>query len=164
MRSISIGTGCEDVVRGIRSRPRIHGRICRGHAGRPLSRRVHVPNERVRVQARQTGCRRWSVDRYASTPKQCISTFTRHIFHSSKMYACTATRIDVGSLVTPYGKKRLCCAGMSARVRGVCIESILVACTIRLHRCSNVSTTRTFVWLNRCATIRIEPPLTSRVG
>ena len=47
---------------------------------------------------------------------------------------------------------------------GVCIESILVACTIRLHRCSNVWTTRTFAWLNRCATIRIEPPFTSSVG
>ena len=105
----------------------------------------------------------WSVDRYASTPKQCISTFTRHIFHSSKMYACTATRIDVGSSVTLCGKKHLCCAAMSARVRGVCNESILVVCTIRLHRFSNVWTTRTFVGLNRCATIRIEPPLTSSV-
>ena len=47
---------------------------------------------------------------------------------------------------------------------GVCIESILVAYTIRLHRFSNVWTTRTFVWLNRCATIRIEPPLISSVG
>ena len=45
-----------------------------------------------------------------------------------------------------------------------CVESILVACTIRLHRCSNVWTTRTFAWLNRCATIRIEPPLISSVG
>ena len=106
----------------------------------------------------------WSVDRYASTPKQCVSTFTRHIFHSSKMSACTVTRIDVGSAVTRYGKKHLCCVGMSARVRWVCIESILVACTIRLHRCSNVWTTRTFAWLNRCATTRIEPPLTSSDG
>ena len=106
----------------------------------------------------------WSVDRYASTPKQCISTFTRHIFHSSKMSACTVTRIDVGSVVTRYGKKRLSCANTSACVRGECVESILVACTIRLHRCSNVWTTRSFVWLNRCATILIEPPLTSSVG
>ncbi len=60
----------------------------------------------------------WSVDRYAITPKQCISTFTRHIFHSSKMYACTTTRIDVGSAVTRYGIKHLCCEGMSAHVRG----------------------------------------------
>ena len=106
----------------------------------------------------------WSVDRYASTPEQCISTFTKHIFHSSKMSACTVTRIDVGSAVTRYGIKHLCCADMSARARGVCIESILVACTIRLHRCSNVWTTRTFAWLNRCGTIRIELPLTSSVG
>ena len=106
----------------------------------------------------------WSVDRYANTPKQCISTFTRHIFHSSKIYACTATRIDVGSAVTRYGKTHGRYIDTSVRVRGVCVESILVACTIRLHRCSNVWTTRTFMWLNRCATIRIEPPLTSRVG
>ena len=106
----------------------------------------------------------WSFDRYASTPKQGISTFTGHIFYSSKMYACTATRIDVGSAVIRYGKKRLSCAGISAPVRGVCIESILVACTIRLYRCSNVWTTRTFVWLNHCTTTRIEPPLISGVG
>ena len=30
----------------------------------------------------------------------------------------------------------------------VCVESILVACTIRLRRYSNIWTTRTFVWLN----------------
>ena len=107
---------------------------------------------------------RKSVDRYAITPKQCISTFTRHIFLSSKMYACTATRIDDGSAVTRYGKMHGRYVDTSARVRGVCIESILAACTIRLHRYSNVWTTRTFVWLNRCATIRIEPPLTSSVG
>ena len=47
---------------------------------------------------------------------------------------------------------------------GVCVVSILVACTIRRHRCSNVWTTRTFAWLNRCATIRIELPLISSVG
>ena len=35
------------------------------------------------------------------TPKQC--TFTRRIFPSSRMYACTVTRIDVGSVVTRYG-------------------------------------------------------------
>ena len=105
----------------------------------------------------------WSVDCYANTPKQCISTFSRHIFHSSKMDACTVTRIDVGSAAPRYGIKHLCCLGTNARVQGVCVESILVECTIRLHRCSNVWTTRTFVWLNRCATIRIKPPLTSSV-
>ena len=106
----------------------------------------------------------WSVDRYASTPKQCISTFTRHIFHLSKMSACTVTRIYVGSAVSRYGEMHGCYIDTSARAREVCIESILVACTIRLHRCSNVWTTRTFAWLNRCATTRIEPPLTSSVG
>ena len=39
-----------------------------------------------------------------------------HIFPLSKMYACTATRIDVGSAVTHYGIKNLRCAGMSACV------------------------------------------------
>ena len=106
----------------------------------------------------------WSVDRYAITPKQCISPFTTHIFHSSKMYACTATRIDVGSAVTRYGKMHGRYVDTSARVRGACVESILAACTIRLHQYSIVWTTRTFVWLNRCGTIRIEPPLTSSVG
>ena len=65
--------------------------------------------------------------------------------------------------VTRYGNTHGRYVDTSARERGVCVESILVACTIRLHRCSNW-TTRTFVWLNRCATIRIEPPLTSSVG
>ena len=46
---------------------------------------------------------------------------------------------------------------------GECVESILAACTIRLHQCSNVLMTRTFEWLNHCATIRIELPLISNV-
>ena len=50
-----------------------------------------------------------------------------------EMYACTVTRIDVGSAVTRYGIKHLCCADTSARVREVCVESIPAACTIRLH-------------------------------
>ena len=62
---------------------------------------------------------KWSVNRYAITPKQCISTFTRHIFHSSKMYSCTATRIDVGSAVTHYGKMPGRYVDTSARVRVV---------------------------------------------
>ena len=47
---------------------------------------------------------------------------------------------------------------------GVCVESILVACTIRLHRYLNVWTTRTFECPNRCGTIRKEPLLTLSVG
>ena len=78
------------------------------------------------------------------------------------MYACTVTRIDVGSVVTR-GIKHLCCAGISAPARGVCIESIPAAFTIRLHRCSNVWTTRTFECPNLCGTIRTEPPLTLSV-
>ena len=106
----------------------------------------------------------WYVDRYAITLKQCISTFTRHIFPSFKRYACTVTRIDVGSAVTRYGKKHICCVGTSVRVRGVCVEYIPAACTIRLHQCSKVWTTRTFEWPNRCGTIRIESHLTLSVG
>ena len=49
-----------DAVRGLRPRRRTHGRICRGHDGRPLSCRDHVPNERVRVQSRKTGWRGWT--------------------------------------------------------------------------------------------------------
>ena len=55
-------------------------------------------------------------------------------------------------------------ANTRARVRGMCVESILVVCTIRLHRCSNGWTTRTSEWPNRCGTIRTEPPLTLSVG
>ena len=47
---------------------------------------------------------------------------------------------------------------------GVCTESILVACTIRLHRCSNDWPTRTSEWPKRCSTIRTEPPSTLNVG
>ena len=133
-------------------------------AWRPRSKRTCAcTNSSNRMQQMISRPPNWSVDRYVRTPKQCISTFTRHIFHSSKMYACNATRIDVGSAVTRYRKTHGRDVDTSARVRGVCIESILVACTIRIHRCSNVWTKRTFVWLNRGATTRIEPPLTSTV-
>ena len=47
---------------------------------------------------------------------------------------------------------------------GVCVESIPAACTIRLRRCSNVWTTRTFVSPNRCGTTRNAPRLTLSVG
>ena len=40
------------------------------------------------------------------------------------MYACTVTRIDVGSVVTRYEKTHIGCAYTSARARGVCVESI----------------------------------------
>ena len=102
----------------------------------------------------------WSVDRYVTTPTQYISTFTRHIFPSYRMYACTLTRIDAGRAVTHYGIKHICYVGTSAHVREVCVESIPAACTIRLHQCSNVWTTRTFECPNRCSTIRTEPRLT----
>ena len=55
MRSKSTGSGSEDIVRGLRSRRCTHGTICRGHDERPLSSRYDVPDERVRVQSRQTG-------------------------------------------------------------------------------------------------------------
>ena len=85
-------------------------------------------------------------------------------FPSSKMYACYVTCINVGSAATRYGNTHRNYVNTSARVRGVCVESILAACTIRLHQCSNVWTMTIFEWLNRCGTIRIEPPLTSSVG
>ena len=105
-----------------------------------------------------------SVDRYVSTLTHSTSIFTRHIFPSSRMYACTVTRIDVGSAVTRCGKTHGSYANTRARVREVCVESILVACTIRLHRYSNGWTTRTSEWPNRCGTIRTEPPSTLSVG
>ena len=104
------------------------------------------------------------VDRYVSTLTHSTSIFTRHIFPSSRMYTCTVARTDVGSAVPRCGKTHGSYANTRARVRGVCIESILVACTIRLHRCSNGWTTRTSEWPNRCGTIRTEPPLTLSVG
>ena len=66
--------------------------------------------------------------------------------------------------MTRYGKTHRSYVNTSARVRGVCVESILVACTIRLHQCSNGCTTRTSECPNRCSTIRTEPPLTLSVG
>ena len=105
-----------------------------------------------------------SVDRYVITPTQCTSIFTRHIFPLSRMYACTVTRIVVKSVVTRYGKMHIDSVATSASVRGVCVESILAVCTIRLHQCSNVWKMRTFESPNRCATIRTEPPLTLSVG
>ena len=83
---------------------------------------------------------------------------------SSRMYASTVTRIDVGSTVSRCGKTHGSYANTRARVREVCVESILVACTIRLHRYSNGWTTRTSEWPNRCGTIRTEPPSTLSVG
>ena len=59
-------------------------------------------------------------------------------FPSSKMYACTVNRIDAGSAVTRCGKTHGRYVNTSARVRGMCVESILAACTIRLHQCSNI--------------------------
>ena len=92
------------------------------------------------------------------------SIFTRRIFPSSRMYASTVTRTDVGSAVTRCGKMHGRCVDTRARVREACVESILAACIIRLHRCSNDWTTRTSEWPKRCGTIRTEPPLTSSVG
>ena len=74
------------------------------------------------------------VDRYVSTLTHYTSTFTRHIFPSSGMYACTVTRIDVGSVMIRCGHMHGSYANTRARVWGVCVESILAACTIRLHR------------------------------
>ena len=104
------------------------------------------------------------VDRYVSTLKHCTSVFTRHIFRSSRMYACTVTCIDVGSVVTRCGKTHGSYANTRVRVRGACVESILMACTIRLHRCSNGWTTRTSECPDRCGTIRTEPHLALSVG
>ena len=104
------------------------------------------------------------VARYVSTLTHSTSIFTRHIIPSSRMYACTVTRTDVGSVVTRCGKTHGSYATTRARVRGVCIASILVACTIRLHRGSNGWTTRTSEWPNRYGTIRTEPPSTLSVG
>ena len=104
------------------------------------------------------------VDRYVSTQKHSTSIFTRHSIPSSRIDACTVTRTDVGSVVTRCGKMHGRYATTRARVRGVCVESILVACTIRLHRCSNDWTTRTSEWPKRCGTIRTEPPSTLSVG
>ena len=84
-------------------------------------------------------------------------------FPSSRMYACTVTRIDVGSAVTR-GHTHGSYANTRACVRGVCVESILVACTIQLHRCSNVWTKRTSECPIRCGSIRTEPPSTLSVG
>ena len=74
-----------------------------------------------------------SFDSYVITLTHSTSTFTRHIFPSSNVYACTVTRIDVGSAVTRCGNTQRSYAITSARVRVVCIESILAVCTIRLH-------------------------------
>ena len=105
-----------------------------------------------------------SVDRYVITLTQCTSICMRRTFPTSKMYACSATRIDVERAVPPYGRAHGSCVDTSVRVRGVCVECILVACTIRLHQYSNVWTTPTFESLRRCGTIRTEPPLTLSVG
>ena len=105
-----------------------------------------------------------SVDHYVNILTHSTSIFTRHIFPSFRMYACTVTRIDVGSAVTRCRKMHGSYVNTRARVRGVCVESILVACTIRLRRYSNDWTTRTFECPNRCGTIRTEPPLTLSVG
>ena len=102
------------------------------------------------------------VARYVSTLTHSTSIFTGRIFPSSRIDASTVTRTDVGSAVTRCGKTHRVYATTRARVRGVCVESILVACTIRLHRCSNVWQTRTSEWPKRCSTIRNEPP--SSVG
>ena len=104
------------------------------------------------------------VDRYVSTLPHSTSTFMRHIFPSSRMYACTVTRTDVGSAVTHCGKTHGCYANTRVRVQGVCVEFIFAACTIRLHPCSNGWTTRTFECQNLCGTIRTESPLTLNVG
>ena len=79
-----------------------------------------------------------SVDRYVSTLTHSTSIFTRHIFPSSRVYACTVTRTDVGSAVTRCGKTHGSYANTRARVRGMCVESILVAC----------STPSVFEWLD----------------
>ena len=105
-----------------------------------------------------------SVDHYIITPSHCTSTFTRHTFPISKMYACTVILIDVESVVTRCGNTHICCADTGARARGVCVESIQVACTIRPRQCSNVWTTRTFESPNLCGTTCTEPPLTLSVG
>ena len=104
------------------------------------------------------------VDRYVSTLTHSTSIFTRHIFPSSRMYACTVTRIDIRSAVPRCGHTHGSYANTRVRVGGVCVDSILAACTIRLHRCSNGWTTRTSECPNRCGTIRTEPPLTLSVG
>ena len=104
------------------------------------------------------------VARYVSTLTHSTSICTGRIFPSSRIDACTVTRADVGSAVTRCEKTHGIYATTRARVRGVCAESILVACTIRLHRCSNAWPTRTSEWPKRCSTIRTEPPSTSSVG
>ena len=103
---------------------------------------------------------RRSVCKYPDT----TSISTGRIFPSSRIDACTVTRTNVGSAVTRCGKTHGVYATTRARVRGVCAESILVACTIRLHRCSNAWPTRTSEWPKGCSTIRTEPPSTSSVG
>ena len=105
-----------------------------------------------------------SVVRYVITPTYCPSTFTRHTFPTLKMYSCTVLLIDVGSAVTRYGNTHQNYTDTSARVRGVYVESILVACTTRPRQCSNVRTTRTFESPNCCATTRTAPRLILSVG
>ena len=99
-----------------------------------------------------------------STAELIRRSLCHYIFPSSKMYACTVTRIDVGSAVTRYGIKRLCCAGTSACIREVCVVSIPAACTIRLHQCSYVWTTRTFECPNRCGAICIQHQRTEQTS
>ena len=94
---------------------RTHGRICRGHAGRLVSRRDHFRNESVRVQV--SSCNRMKrmerqlpnsfVARFVSTLTHSTSIFTVRIFPSSRIDACIVTRTDVGSAVTHYGKTQL---------------------------------------------------------
>ena len=105
-----------------------------------------------------------SVDRCAIILTRCISIFTRHTFRTYKTFKCTAIPISVGSAARVCLKTRVNWTDTSARAREVCVGSILVACTIRLRRCSNVWTTRTSESPNRCGTIRTEPPLTLSVG
>ena len=98
----------------------------------------------MRIQARRVGrkddCRssKSFVDCYVITPTQCTSIFARHTFPTFKMYTCTATLIDVESVVTRYGKTHGNYTYTSARVRDVCAESTRVACIIRPRQCSNV--------------------------
>ena len=59
-------------------------------------------------------------------------------FSLIKTYICTAIHISVRSVATVYSKTHRSCAETSAHARGVCVESIPAACTIRLRRYSNV--------------------------
>ena len=100
------------------------------------------------------------VFRYVITPSQLTSNITRHIFPSSKMYACTVTRTDVERAVPRFGNTHRSYASTSVLVRG-CVESILAAYTIRINPSSNVWTT--FECPNCWGTTRTEPPLTLSV-